>query len=146
MPFNRVIGALAVAAVITVSTPALAGAAEASQDQVAGANTAVTVHPDGYEAGSVVTRGSCKGWLNTKKSSGHWYAQGLAQSWNSAHCGMMLERKYSSGSYGRVSNYYLLKNAKTHTAYHWDDKGYKSRVCIQNIDWNDSTWHCGKGI
>ncbi|HKO85762.1 MAG TPA: hypothetical protein VJ140_14665, partial [Actinomycetota bacterium] len=104
-----------------------------------------TVHPDGFEPSSVVTRGNCKAWMNTKKIHGHWYAQGLVRSWNRTHCVMMLQRKHG-GAWERITWYHWVKdNAQDHTGYYWDDRGYKARVCLQNLDWNDSSWHCGKG-
>ncbi|MCO5971891.1 hypothetical protein [Actinoallomurus soli] len=102
------------------------------------------VHPDGFEPASVVKRGTCKGWINTKKIGGRWNAQGLVYS-SSTSCGMKLERSHNGGKYKLISNYYLVKNGgQVNTGWHYDGRGYKTRVCI-NLR-RESSWHCGKGI
>lgn len=104
------------------------------------------VHIDGYEPDSVVTRGACKGWMNTKKTNGHWFAQGVVQSWSGTDCAMILQRKHNGGAYKMISGQHIVKDRKDSTGYYWDHTGYKSRVCIANLNWNDTSWHCGKGI
>ncbi|MET8647933.1 hypothetical protein ABZX69_14525 [Streptomyces sp. NPDC004074] len=106
------------------------------------------VHPDGYEPSSRIQRGRCTGWVTTKKVSGRWNAQGVLRS-NNAHCEMYLARKHGSGSYKPVSNAYLSQAGEDQTwrtGFHRDDKGYKARVCISDIDWGDQKFYCGKGI
>lgn len=132
-------GGLAVVAPAQAATAAHPTAGPTVQQRAA-------VHPDGFEPGSVVSRGDCKVWMNTKKINGHWFAQGLVHSWNQGHCVMMLQRQHG-GAWERITWYHFVRyNNQDHTGYYWDDRGYKARVCLQNIDWNDSTWHCSQGI
>ncbi|MCX4409378.1 MULTISPECIES: hypothetical protein [unclassified Streptomyces] len=139
------------------ATTALAGLATLGLTASADAATAaaipqgahsVTVHPDGYEPTSRIQRGRCTGWVTTKKISGRWNAQGVLRS-NNAHCQMYLARKYGSGSYTPVSNDYLSQAGEDQTwrtGFHRDDRGYKARVCISNIDRGDQKFYCGKGV
>ncbi len=103
------------------------------------------IHTDGYEPSSVITRGRCKGWINSRVSGGHFEAQGLAQSWEDTYyCNMILQVRHGSGSYQKVSNEYQADGDQVHTGYHRDDTGYKARVCIWGK--NDIGWHCGAGV
>ncbi len=139
---SRIAAAAAVAAAIAV----VAGPAYAESGKtrpIASTRQVTVVHPHGFEPGSVITAGACKGWLNTKKIGGKWNAQALVHS-TSTVCGMALQRSHNGGSYKQISNYYLVKNGgQTNTGWHYDDRGYKSRVCIKLIG---KSWHCGKGI
>ncbi|GAA1900836.1 hypothetical protein [Actinomadura bangladeshensis] len=102
------------------------------------------VRPTGFEPASVVKRGPCKVWINTKKLHGRWNAQGVVYS-SSTVCGMKLERSHKRGKYKQISNFYLVKNGgQRNTGWHYDDHGYKTRVCL-NLG-SESSWHCGKGI
>jgi hypothetical protein len=106
-------------------------------------NQSGTVHPDGFESGSVITQGNCKGWLNTEQQSGKWYAQGLIQSWNSQRCYMYLER-YHNGSWTIISGEHIVVNTQDHTGYYYDDAGYKARVCVSSS--STSAFFCGGAI
>ncbi|MGY0059400.1 hypothetical protein ACWY4P_23065 [Streptomyces sp. LZ34] len=136
--------AAALAGGLAFAAPAQAG--DTGRPVVAATAQHSVVHADGYEPDSVVTRGACKGWMNTKKTNGHWFAQGLVQSWSGTRCAMILERKHNGGAYKMISDQHIVKNRKDHTGYYWDHTGYKARVCIANLNWNDASWHCGKGI
>ncbi|MGW7692833.1 hypothetical protein ACWGMA_28890 [Streptomyces asiaticus] len=143
--------ALAAAATALAGGLALAAPAHAVSTgrPAAAASAQHGVHIDGYEPDSVVTRGACKGWMNTKKTDGHWFAQGLVQSWNGTRCAMILEREHNGGAYNMISDQHIVPDNgtdKDSTGYYWDHTGYKSRVCIANLSWGDASWHCGKGI
>ncbi|MFE3197942.1 hypothetical protein [Embleya sp. NPDC059237] len=97
-----------------------------------------------YEPSTVTWYGkNCKAWINTQKTNGAWYAQGLVHSWNGGKCTMILQRKHD-GVWSDASNPWSVTNGQTNTGWHWDDKGYKAAVCV--IDWNiatNSNYHCG---
>ncbi|WP_067807364.1 hypothetical protein [Actinomadura formosensis] len=127
-----------------VTAGAFAPAAMAETAPIASNQRSAPIQAKGYEPGSVVYRGPCKGWMNTKKIKGRWYAQGLVYS-SSAACWMKLERKHNGGSYEMISDYYYVHDGtQANTGWHYDHRGYKARVCIQLS--TDSSWHCGKGI
>lgn len=115
-------------------------------DAFGGQASASPVHPDGFEPASVVTDASCKGWMNTEKQNGNWFAQGLVQSWSGQGCYMYLERKHN-GTWTMVSSvHYVPGNAAAdNTGWYWDDSGYESRVCIYN-DSGSQTWKCGGAV
>ncbi|MDI2125043.1 hypothetical protein [Yinghuangia seranimata] len=135
----RTLGLVAAGAFLLVG--AASGAAVAAPADPSG-----TVHIDGFEPTSVVTDGSCKGWMNTEKQHGKWYAQGLVQSWRGQTCDMILERYHKGdGGWTIVSGRHTVTNTSDYTTWYYDDAGYKSRVCI----WNDSvsqTWKCGGAV
>ncbi|WP_159048854.1 hypothetical protein [Streptomyces sp. NRRL B-3648] len=136
----------ALAGVAGLGFTAPAGAAQSGEES--GASHPAVIHPDGYEPGSVVARGYCKGWVYTKKKNGHWFAKGVMSSSGggySWHCLMYIERKHGSGRYVAVSGEHRAAGETVSTGYYWDDKGYKVRICVQNIDWRDQ-YHCGKGV
>ncbi|MFF4490022.1 hypothetical protein ACFY0F_26605 [Streptomyces sp. NPDC001544] len=116
-----------------------------------GQASATPVHPDGFEPTSVVfeptsvvTDASCKGWMNTEKQNGNWFAQGLVQSWNGQSCYMYLERLHN-GSWTMVSSEHHVAGNADNTGWYWDDSGYKSRVCIWNAS-GSQTWKCGGAV
>jgi hypothetical protein len=131
------------AGAMTLTAPAHA-ANMASGHVVTSIRHAADFHPDGYEPRSVVSTLNCKVWINTKKVNGHWYAQGLLQSWNGVLCQMKLERRHYSGSYKKISSTYVAVNRKRQTGYHWDDRGYRARVCLWQQ--GDDSWRCGTGV
>ncbi|GAA3200291.1 hypothetical protein [Nonomuraea roseoviolacea] len=104
-----------------------------------------TVHTEGYEARFYIRSGGCEGWVYTKKRSGHWYAKGVIRSRRN-HCLMLLETRHGSGGYVQVSNEYRAINETMSTGYHWDDRGYSARVCIQNYDNTEEQYRCGRGV
>lgn len=127
-----------------VTAGALAPAAMAETAPVASNQRNAPIQAKGYEPGSVVYRGSCTGWMNTKKIKGRWYAQGLVYS-SSAECWMKLQRKHKGGSYKDISGYHhVYGGQQDNTGWYYDHRGYKARVCIGLA--TDSSWHCGKGI
>ncbi|ANP51802.1 hypothetical protein J2Z21_008868 [Streptomyces griseochromogenes] len=140
------------------ATTALAGIASLGLAASAGAVTpavesgtshSAVVHPDGYEPSSVKTRGYCKGWVYTKKSNGHWFAKGVMSSRGGGyrwHCEMHIEREHGGGAYTQISDEHLASGETVSTGYYWDDKGYKVRICVANLDWGDQTFYCGKGV
>lgn len=126
-----------------VTAGAFAPAAMAETASIASNQRSAPIHANGHEPGSDVYRGSCHGWMNTKKINGYWYAQGAVKS--SAGCWMMLQRSHNGGGYTTISGYhYVQGGAQDSTGWYYDHRGYKSRVCI-SLD-TDSYWYCGKGI
>lgn len=141
----------ALAATTTLAGLSAIGLTAPASAAVSAAPAAVTtVHPDGYEASSVKTRGYCKGWVYTKKSNGHWFAKGVMTSRGGGyiwHCEMHIERKHGSGAYSQISDEHQPTNGEpVWTGYYWDDSGYKVRICVANLDWGDQTFYCGKGV
>ncbi|MFD8390857.1 hypothetical protein ACFV2N_17015 [Streptomyces sp. NPDC059680] len=140
------------------ATTALAGVAglgltvsagAATYAEGSGASHSAVVHPDGYKPSSVKTRGYCKGWVYTTKKNGHWFAKGVMSSRGGGyrwHCEMYIERKHGSGGYAPVSGEHLAAGETVSTGYYWDDKGYRVRICVSNLDWGDQTYYCGKGV
>ncbi|MEV0972044.1 hypothetical protein [Microtetraspora glauca] len=103
------------------------------------------MHAAGYEARTYIRSGGCEGWVYTTKRSGHWHAQGVLRS-RYNHCIMYLARRHGSGGYVQVSQERRAINETVRTGYHWDDRGYRARVCIQNYDHKDEQYRCGKGV
>lgn len=140
--------ALAASALALTGGLTVGGVADAATVAAPPSPSTATARPDGYASSSRIQRGRCTGWVTTKTISGHRSAQGVLLS-NNAHCQMYLGRKHGSGSYTPVSNSYLSQagdDETWRTGFHRDDKGYKARVCISNLDWNDQKFYCGTGV
>jgi hypothetical protein len=145
---KRIVLAVAAATVTggLLAAPAANATTAGSPAAPGSAAQSATIHPDGFEPGSVVVNGSCKGWMNTRKQNGKWYAQGLVQSWNGNHCDMILERKHNGNpAWTVVSGMHSVVNGQDHTGWYYDDAGYKSHACIYNHN-GSQRWVCGGAI
>ncbi|MFE0101983.1 hypothetical protein [Streptomyces sp. NPDC059009] len=118
--------ALAMAAVTAGLVAGIATAPAATAD----------VRPAGYEPSTVTyDTADCKAWINTAKRNGHWYAQGVVQAGGS-RCAVDLER-YHNGRWTVLTTTTSGRYGQAKTAYYWDHRGYKARVCVSNIDWHN---------
>jgi hypothetical protein len=127
-----------------IATGAHSATPQARDDGQAAANVRLA----GYESRSYIRRGNCSAWVYTKKSRGHWYAKGVVRSAGkyAPHCQMYLSRRHGSGAYKPVSESYIASRETRATGYHWDDRGYKARVCLSNLDRGDQKFYCGTGV
>ena len=119
-----------------LASPAHATTASPSRT-VTSASAASKVY---FISSSPVTIPGCKAWMNGKKPGPK--VQGLVQTWSGADCAMRLEIDHdqqtkwvdSAGTGGSLN--------KASTRFHYDGRGYKARVCVENLNngWED----CGR--
>ncbi|MEU2358876.1 hypothetical protein ABZ599_38990 [Streptomyces misionensis] len=116
-----------------LATPAHATTTSQSHIATTAASAASKVY---FISSSPVSIPGCKAWMNGKKPGPK--VQGLVQTWSGSACAMRLEIDHhqqikwvDSAGTGKG-----LNKASTH--FHYDGRGYKARVCVNNLNngWN----------
>ncbi|MFE2444476.1 hypothetical protein ACWDHW_07710 [Streptomyces melanosporofaciens] len=120
---------------VTIGLASPAHATTTSRSRVA-TSAASAVY---FISSSPVTIPGCKAWMNGKKPGPK--VQGLVQTWSGSDCAMRLEIDHNqqtkwADSAGTGGD---LNKASTH--FHYDGRGYKARVCVNNL--NNGWVKCG---